>query len=400
MNVSFLNLQNNNKSDQVKRKILQQYINCGGESISDLSHELGLSIPTVTKMVGELIKEDFVCELGKQGATGGRRPCIYGLNPSVGYFIGVDIKRDTLDMCLTNFRGDMLLNKKYECTIENTRQSLDEMCHHIQSFITSSKIKKEKLFSIGINVPGRVNPEAGYSYSYFFFDEKPLTMVLEERLGCPICIENDSRAMTYGEYMYGVGNNEQNMLFINISWGFGVGMILDGKLYYGKSGFSGEYGHFPFFDNEIICRCGKRGCLETEVSGWALHRQFLEKLEQGNISTLSERYKQGENITLSDILNALEKEDVLAIEVMEQVGQNLGRAVAGLINMFNPEVVVLGGTLSSAKNYLLLPIKSAINKYSLNLVSKDTSLKVSKLQDTAGLIGICAIARNKILGLD
>ena len=205
--------------------------------------------------------------------------------------------------------------------------------------------------------------------------------------------------MTSVAYMYGVVNNEQNMILLNVSWGVGIRMILDGKLYYGKSGFSGEYGHFPFFDNEIICRCGKRGCLETEVSGCAAHRHFIEKLEQGNISMLSEQYRSGKPITIDDILDAVSKEDVLAIEVMEEVGANLGRAIAGLINMFNPELVVLGGTLAAAKDYLLLPIKSAIGKYSLNLVSKDTAIKVSKLNETAGLVGICAIARSKILGL-
>jgi predicted NBD/HSP70 family sugar kinase len=244
-----------------------------------------------------------------------------------------------------------------------------------------------------------VNPETGYSYSYFFFGEKPLSALLEERLGYRVYIENDSRAMAYGEYVYGAGNNEQNMLFLNLSWGFGLGMIIDGKLHYGKSGFSGEYGHFPFFNNEIICSCGKRGCLETEVSGWAAHREFTEKLRQGNISMLSKQYENGEAITINDILDAVAKEDMLAIEVMEKVGSSLGRAIAGLINLFNPEVIVLGGTLYEAEDYLLLPIKNAIKKYALNFVSKDTSVKVSRLGESAGLVGIAAITRNRTLGL-
>lgn len=387
------------KSALLKREILHRYMIHGSESIADLSRELGLSVPTLTKVIGELIEEDFVCDLGKQGATGGRRPSIYGLNPSAGYFMGVDIKRDTIDMGLINFRGDMLLARQYDFTIENTRQSLDELCARINSFIKSTKLAREKLLTIGINLSGRVNPETGYSYSYFFFDEKPLTQVLRERLGCNVYIENDSRAMTYGEYMHGAGKNEQNLIFLNLSWGFGIGMIIDGKLHYGKSGFSGEYGHFPFFENEIICSCGKRGCLETEVSGWAAHRKFMEKLSQGNISMLSKKHESGGLITVRDILDALAKEDMLAIEVIEEIGSLLGRAIAGLINMFNPDTVILGGTLCEAKDYLILPIKSAINKYALNFVSKDTAIKVSQLGESAGLIGICSIARNKLLGL-
>lgn len=387
------------KSALLKREILRRYMIHGGESIADLSRELGLSVPTLTKVIGELIEEDFVCDLGKQGATGGRRPSIYGLNPTAGYFMGVDIRRDVIDMGVINFRGDMLMSRQYDFSIENTRQSLDDLCARINAFIKSTKIARDKLITIGINLSGRVNPETGYSYSYFFFDEKPLTQVLRERLGCNVYIENDSRAMTYGEYMHGIGKNEQNLIFLNLSWGFGIGMIIDGKLHYGKSGFSGEYGHFPFFENEIICSCGKRGCLETEVSGWAAHRKFMEKLNQGNISMLSKKHESGEQITVRDILDALAKEDMLAIEVIEEIGALLGRAIAGLINMFNPDTVILGGTLSEAKDYLILPIKSAINKYALNFVSKDTSIKVSQLGESAGLIGICSIARNKMLGL-
>ncbi len=387
------------KSALLKREILRRYMAHGGESIADLSRELGLSVPTLTKVVSELIDEDLVCDLGKQGGTGGRRPNIYGLNPTAGYLMGVDIRRDAIGMGVINFRGDMLFSRQYDFTIENTRQSLDELCSHINAFIKTSKIARDKILTIGINISGRVNPETGYSYSYFFFDEKPLTQVLRERLGCNVYIENDSRAMTYGEYMHGIGNNEQNLIYLNLSWGFGIGMIVDGKLHYGKSGFSGEYGHFPFFDNEIICSCGKRGCLETEVSGSAVHRQFIEKLQQGNISMLSRQYEQGQPITLRDILDAVAKEDMLAIEVLEQIGLSLGRAIAGLINMFNPDTVILGGTLSEAKDYLLHPIKSAINKYALNFVSKDTAIKVSQLGESAGLIGICSIVRNKLLGL-
>lgn len=397
--ISLEALTSGKKSAQLKRDILRYYTNDGSKSIADLSRDLGLSVPTLTKVVMEMIDEELVINLGKQGETGGRRPSIYGLNPSAGYFMGVDIKRDVILMGIIDFRGDMVVSRQYDFMIENTRQSFDELCSFIQQFISSSRIRREKLLAIGINISGRVNPETGYSYSYFFFDEKPLTAVLEERLGHRVFIENDSRAMTYGEYIYGVGNGEQNMLLLNLSWGFGIGMIVGGKLHYGKSGFSGEYGHFPFFDNEIICSCGKRGCLETEVSGWAAHREFISKLKQGSISMLSKQFKAGNTITLNDILDVLAKEDMLAIEVMEKIGSSLGRAIAGLINLFNPEVVVLAGTLATAKDYLMHPMKSAITKYALNFVSKDTSIKVSKLGEQAGLIGICAITRNRMLGL-
>ena len=196
-----------------------------------------------------------------------------------------------------------------------------------------------------------------------------------------------------------MANNEKNMLFINVSWGLGMGMILDGKLYYGKSGYSGEIGHFPLLDNDIICQCGKVGCLETGASGLAVHRIFLEKLREGKASALSAKFNNGEEISLGDILDALAEEDVLAIEAVEEIGNTLGRAIAGLINIFNPELVVIGGRMSTAEEYLMLPIKSAINKHSLNIVSKDTVIKFSKLGKKAGPIGACMLSRSHLLGL-
>jgi len=325
---------------------------------------------------------------------------MYGLNPDAGYFIGVDINKDNISLGLINFKGQLI---EYEpdkpFVLENTIHSLDKLCAIIKSFITKVTVSKEKILAVGVNLSGRVNSQSGFSYSFYYLDEKPLSALIEERLDYTVFIENDSRSMTYGEYMHGENSNFKDMLFINASWGLGIGIIIDGKLYYGKSGFSGEFGHFPFFDNEIICRCGKRGCLETGASGSAMHRMFMEKLSEGRVSTLSNKFNKGEQITMEDIMDAVHKEDVLAIEIIESVGNELGKAISGLINLFNPELIVLGGTLANAKDYLMLPIKSAINKYSLIRVSKDTNIRLSKLGEKCGIMGACMLARSRTLGI-
>lgn len=188
-------------------------------------------------------------------------------------------------------------------------------------------------------------------------------------------------------------------MFINVDYGIGLGILVDGKVYYGKSGFSGEFGHIPFFNNEIICHCGKKGCLETEASGSSLIRNFKEKIKQGYSSSLIKKNKTVEDITLTDIIQAANHEDVLCIELLAEVGENIGRGLAVLINVFNPELIILGGTLSETGDYLRLPARSAINKYSLSLVNTDTQLKLSKLGEKAGILGACLIARNKVLAV-
>jgi predicted NBD/HSP70 family sugar kinase len=202
--------------------------------------------------------------------------------------------------------------------------------------------------------------------------------------------------MAYGEYLAGCIKNEKNIIFVNISWGLAIGIIIDGKIYKGKSGFAGEFGHVSTYDNEVLCHCGKKGCLETEASGIAIHRILMERIEAGASSILSEPVKNGKVITLDDIINAVNKEDMLCIEIVEEIGQKLGKQVAGLINIFNPELVVIGGTVSQTGDYIIQPIKTAVRKYSLNLVNKDSAIVVSTLKGKAGVVGACMLARGRM----
>lgn len=386
------------KSALLKKKIIAHYIYNGCSTITELSKELDLSVPTVTKFISEMCEENYINDYGKLETTGGRHPNLYGLNPESGYFIGVDIKRFAVNIGLINFKGDMMeLKMNIPYKFRNSIEGLNELCKLIANFIKKLSFDQEKILNININVSGRVNPESGYSFSQFNFEERPLAEVISEKLGYKVTIDNDSRAMTYGEYLKGVVSGEKNILFVNISWGLGVGIIIDGKIYTGKSGFSGEFGHITTYDNEILCHCGKKGCLETEASGSALYRILLERIKSGENSILSSRINNEEDpITLDEIIDSVNKEDLLCIEIVEEIGQKLGKQIAGLINLFNPELVIIGGTLSLTGDYITQPIKTAIRKYSLNLVNKDSVILTSKLKDRAGIIGACMLARSRI----
>lgn len=390
------------RSASLKKDIICYYINNGDNTLADLGKELDLSVPTVTKMVGELIDDGIVMDFGKIETPGGRRPNIYGLNQNSGYFIGVDICHSHVNIGITDFKGELISEELSIPFIESQPQErFQRLCEIITQFIHNSKVPKHKILSMGINISGRVNTLTGHSYSSFYFDERPLTEMFENELNINVSIDNDSRAMTYGEYIKGCVNGEKNVLYVNVSWGLGLGIIVGGQLYYGKSGFSGEFGHIPAFGNEILCHCGKKGCLETEASGLALHRKFLEKLHSGHSSLLTQKsgYNPNAPISLNDIIEVALQEDMLAIELIEEIGNSLGKHIAGLINLFNPELVVIGGTLAYAGDYLMLPLRSAIRKYSLNLVSKDSTIKVSKLGEKAGLLGASLLARSKFIGL-
>ena len=388
------------KNAALKQKILGLCINDGDFSLADLSKELGTSIPTTTQLVEERQEDGLLVDLGKQGTNGGRRPSIFGLNPSAGYFVGIDIRRKFISYAVIDFKGvTVAYHDHLQFSVQNSEESFVELCTFLKGALEEDNIDSEKVLAYGFNLTGRVNNETGYCFSYFIGEDKPIASVLEKELDRPVFIENDSRAMTYGEYIGGVAKGEKNMLFLNVAWGLGMGMIVDGTLSYGKSGFSGEIGHFPLLENNRVCHCGKTGCLETGASGSAVHRIFMEKLAEGRASMLSEKYASGEKIHIEDIIDAVNEEDVLAIEVIEEIGTVLGRAIAGLINIFNPELIVIGGNVAAAKEYLLLPVKSAIQKHSLNIINSDTTIKLSKLGKKAGPIGSCMLSRSKFLGL-
>ena len=400
MSKSFLS-EPGSKSSVLKRQILSLYLLNDSYSIADISDEIGISIPTSTKLVQELIAEGFLQDMGKQGTTGGRRPSIYGLNPEAGYFVGVDVARQHIHIAITDFKGNLKsFVQDIEFVLQSNADSFKLICGMVKDVTAKQGISWDDVLGVGVSLSGRVNPEEGYSLTYFVRDDLPLKAIFQNELKVPVNIENDSRAMTFGEYLYDEeARHEDNMLFINLSWGLGMGMILDGKLYYGKSGFSGEIGHFPLLDNDKICRCGKIGCLETGASGSALHRIIIDELEAGKASGLAPKYHSGKGITLEDILNAIKEEDVLSIDAIGRVGEALGRGIAGLINIFNPGLVVIGGRLIVGGDYLMFPIKTAVKKQSLNKVSSDTVIRFSKLGRKAAGIGDCLIARSKFLGL-
>ncbi|MGE7776855.1 ROK family transcriptional regulator [Chitinophaga sp. NPDC101104] len=388
------------KNLNLKKKILAYFTQHNDATIADLARELNASTPKVTHLLNDLLQEGLVNDYGKIDSTGGRKPNIYGMAPDAGFFVGVEVKKFHINIGLLDFKRNLVKSvEKIPYELQNTAASLDELCSIISRFIGELSVPREKIMGMGVNLTGRINYATGYSYSFFHFNEEPLSKVIESKVGIRTFLENDSRAMAYGEFSSGTVNQEKNVLFINLDHGIGLGILINGQLYYGKSGFAGEFGHIPFFNNELICHCGKKGCLETEASGQALVRNFQAKLREGFSTVVMRKHKQPDQVTLDDIIQAANSDDTLAIELVAEIGEKLGKGIAVLINLFNPELVILGGSLSTTGDIIRLPIKSAINKYSLSLVNNDTQLMLSRLGEKAGVIGACLLVRNKLLSL-
>lgn len=388
------------KNNIIKRNIIA-YMALNGEStLSELTRELHISVPTMTKLVQELVDDSIVIDLGKVETPGGRRPNVFGLANSAIYFAGVNVGRDHMTYVVTDLQNN-IVSERTDTSFElvDRPQCLERICQNIEAFVAESGVDREKLLGVGVSIVGRVNPETGRSYKYFTSSEESLRDIISSRIGIRVLLENDTRARCYAEYTTGKAKDESNVIYLHMGRGVAIGIVIDGKLYYGKNGFAGEFGHIPFFDNEIICGCGKKGCLETEVSGIAIEDKIVYLIRNGVNTCLRDMYDRGETIHINDIVAAARNDDNLAIELIEEAGEKVGKAVAFLINTFNPETVIVGGNLAQAGEYLMLPLKSSTNKYSLNLVYKDTKFRVSKMGDGANAWGVAMLIRNKIIGL-
>ena len=388
------------KNSLIKRNIIAHMALNGECTLSELTRELHISVPTITKLVQELVDETIVCDLGKVETPGGRRPNVFGLANSAIYFAGVNVGRDNMSYLITDLQNN-IIKQQFDTSFEllDRSQCLEKICANIERFIATCGIDRGKILGLGVSITGRVNPDTGRSYKYFTSSEQSLRDLLEHRIGIRVLLENDTRARCYAEYTCSKSKDDKNLLYLHLGRGVAIGIVTDGKLYYGKSGFAGEFGHIPFFDNEIICSCGKKGCLETEVSGIAIEEKIVRKIESGVNTILREKYDRQEPIHIDDIIAAAKNDDNLSIELIEEAGEKVGKAVAFLINTFNPETVIVGGNLAAAGDYIMLPLKSSTNKYSLNLVFKDTKFRLSKMTENANAWGVAMLIRNKIIGI-
>lgn len=388
----------------IRSCILNRVMNSGSFTVAEIAGDSGFSSTTVSKYISTLLDNGKLRETGKVSLhTKGRKTVRYGIPSDSFYFLGVDMRTFELSIGLIDFIGQKVAVEHFDdFRLDNTHDVLDLVCKRILDFIDGlDGLSREKISAVNINIPGRVNSRTGTSATTFNFEDTagvPLTEYIGDKIGMKVYIENDTKAMAYGEYMSWAAGKYSNILYINIGWGFGLGIIIDGKLYYGKDGYSGEIGHVHLYENNVLCHCGKKGCLETEVSMRAIRRKLTERISKGETSLLSPKVQNGGTITVMDILDAVEKEDALCIEIVSQTGTRLGHILAGLINIFNPEAIIIGGNLSKVEPcYFLQPVETEIRKYALRLMCRDVPVTTSRLGDDTAVIGACLIARSKML---
>jgi len=383
-----------------KKNIISKLSLHKDSTIPELSGYLNISIPKINYLMMGLVEEGLVIGGGQTTEGIGRKAATYKLNPGCCYFLGIEIKKYKINIGLMGFDKSIIESTgNIPFPFLDPHESLNAIIKEINVFLNNSRIPKDKIMGVGLSIAGRINVKKGEILTFYHFENAPVKAILEEAIQLPVYIDNDSRTIAYGEYYFGKKINAGNVIVVNLDYGLGSGIFIDGKPLYGASGYAGEIGHIPLFNNEKICMCGKKGCLQTEASGLALIEFITNKMNEGSNSRLNVVIKKKGFLELEDIIKAVQLGDNLAIEGVSRIGHSLGKGLSVAINMFNPNVIIIGGTLSALGDALLLPVvQSSIFQHSLSIVNTDTQIMVSKMDD-AGLLGCCLLVRDKILGL-
>ncbi|MBS1935598.1 MAG: ROK family protein [Bacteroidetes bacterium] len=363
-------------------------------SCADLSHKINKSLPHTMAQLNDLIEKGFVQETGYAPSTGGRRPQMYSLRPDFMFIISVAMDQLVTRIVVMNMQNQFVTEvEKFDLKLQENHNALAELTEKIEQHIKRSGIGKQHIAGVGIGMPGFVDVTKGLNYSFLETKSKNIVDYISEKLGLTVYIDNDSSLVALAELKFGIVQEKKNAMVVNIGWGVGLGLVLDGELFRGTNGFAGEFSHIPLFTNNKLCSCGKTGCLETETSLFVIVEKARESLRKGELSGIRVEDVNNEDIELAfdAIRTASLKGDKFAIELFSEAGYNIGRGVAILIHLLNPEVVILSGRGSLAGKIWQAPIQQALNEHCIPRLSENTEIKISALGHQAELIGSAAL---------
>lgn len=360
-------------------------------TIPELSNELKITAPTCIKLVNQLMEAGIINEVGKKQTSSGRKPALYALDGSNFHVIGVEIlmKRISFSI-LDNHLNPTFVKHKTNFNLVNTQECLDGVMAFVRDSLTEANIEPHEIIGMGVGITGRVKKSDGESLTYFNFMGKPLADFFSEKFQMPVFLNNDTRCFGMAEKMIGKAMNVSNAIIINLSRGLGTSLIINNMVVEGGAGFAGELGHMQWGLNEKVCICGKKGCLGSEVSGYTLEEQFKEKINHGEKSLVTEQVAL-EDIRYDDILDAGNNGDALSIELVQQMGFRLGKALGNIINLLNPELIIIGGKFAKARDILVDPVKTGMASSALVSPLKYCEIDFSEMGDLAGMKGAGAL---------
>lgn len=355
------------KKNKQKKGILYDLYFKNKNTIAELSHSLHISITSITALIDELVEEKWISETGFNISKQKRRPAIYGVNPNKNYVLILDFNTHDTQIAVLNLKNEIVFSQVSDLQLKNNPLFLETLFKLVDNIVQLKVSNGKNIIALGMAIPGLVNKKTGINYTYKSLNSQDIYLgkLIENYYNLPTFVINESKATAVREYHFGLAKVKSHVLSVNVDWGIGLGIVLNGEIFDGASGFAGELGHIQVNPEGVVCSCGKVGCLDTITSVSSLLQCIKNGLRNGHFSKLSECKDSLENINLKMVIDATQKGDGFAIDILRNIGFGLGKGLSIVVNFFNPQIIIIDGVLSKAQKLIVNPIKHGINKYCL-----------------------------------
>ncbi len=376
----------------INRSIILNMIKTYGSiSRAEIARISGLSPATVTGITAELIAENLVLERAAGDSSGGRPPILLGINPRGGYVIGIKLSEAQVVGALTDLKAGVVCKQRLPLAERSIEAVVDALAELVALLVKAGGIRKKQLMGIGLGLAGVVNSERGIlrQSPYFGWRDVPLRDLLQTRLRAPVYVDNDVNTLTLSEKWFGVGQSVDNFIVLTVGRGVGMGIVIHGQLFRGKHGGAGEFGHVVVEPEGSLCSCGRRGCLEALVSDGALLRTAQELAQMGT-PAFEAPQSVAELVTLADSGCAPVQ------EILSRAGRLLGMQIANLINIFDPEIIVISGEGTTTGEWLFGAMRTAVAQHVMPGVAEDTEIRIDPWGDDTWARGAASLVLGEL----
>jgi predicted NBD/HSP70 family sugar kinase len=367
----------------------------GAASMPQLSKRTMLTLPAISAIISELEMFKLVKNSGVVQVKRGRFPAMYQFNSEYYHVIGLAIRSYCISAAVVNLDGNVLevLSENIEEN-EIPEQIVEKACALIEKVMEKSKVTKNQILGFGVSMHGIVDPNRGISVypAQLRWRDYPFIDKLKERFDFPMKMDNDMNCMLLAEKWFGRTKDIETFAIVNVDYGVGMGIMANNSTLRGEDFGAGQIGHIPIVDNKIKCECGRVGCLETIASEKAILRDFLNKIKDCKTSDISKLGKLNiKQINLEDIYKAANEGDAIAIEVIGQAGEYLGKGLSILINILNPRMIIITGRILRSREIFFAAFQKSINKYALPTNIKNLLVYPSDIQEHNDLVGAATL---------
>ena len=382
--------------------VLRTINDYGPASKKEIVRLTGLSFAKVNSLIISLSKSGIIRENGKEESIGGRRSSLFELNPDFKYVVGCQLSHTEIQTVICTLKGKVVSSdiKEYEKSA-GKEVVIESVLASIENIMNTSGIPRNKFLGVGVAIAGLINPKDGTALPFphlVKWGNVSFKTIIMEKFKLPCYVHNVANAAALAELKFGVGKGKSNLLYLNVGSGLGMGIVLNGKLYEGISGSAGEFGHITVDEHGPLCECGNVGCLEAIASTTAIVKNAKHLLNQGVNSILSDLVNNDyEKINFQHICQAAEQGDKLAFNLIDKMGENLGEGIVTLINLMNPETIILGGRIVRVQKLIINPITNIIQKRALEIPRREVEIVFSEMDGVAGAIGAIIPVLEKLL---